>query len=72
MSFDKFEEDVPGVVGSHYEISGYHFNKLNKDGIWYVVHKNKIVNYGKDKRVLGEWVRDKIGEKKMKKDFKGS
>ena len=69
MSLDKFEEDVPGIVGASFEISGYFFNKLNKDGLWYVIHKNQIVNYGQNKKELGEWVRLKISEKNMKGNF---
>ncbi len=44
------------IEDERFEYKGFLLQRLNKDGMWYVNKNNQIVNYGKYRNDLKEWI----------------
>ena len=52
-------DDSP-VGGTTYDYKGYHFQRLNKDYLWYITLDNKIVNWSQYRHDLESWIDHQI------------
>jgi len=48
------------IVSSTYDYKGYHFQRLNKDYLWYITLNNKIVNCSQYRHDLESWIDHQI------------
>ena len=49
----KISEDM---ISEQFIYKGFTFQKMTKDGMWYVIFSNQIVNWGQYRSDLKEWV----------------
>ncbi len=49
-------EKFPEMISEDYDYRGFHFQRMTKDGKWYVIHENSIVNWGQYRHDLEQWV----------------
>ena len=44
------------MVDEEFDYRGFHFQRLNKDYLWYVTYNNLIMNHGRYRNDLVEWI----------------
>ncbi len=52
----------PQMISESFDYQGFFFQRMTKDGKWYVTFKNRIVNHGQYQEDLKDWVKLQTGK----------
>lgn len=62
MAYDRLLAAVaPEMEYERYEYKGVLLQRLNKDYLWYAIHKNQIINWSKYRNDLERWIDSNCG-----------